>query len=68
MGLLVISDDVPELLYVCHRILLMKKRPHRSRVHTRPGDGGGPVPGINRGIETSFLAEIRFLRKQGDHA
>jgi simple sugar transport system ATP-binding protein len=25
MGLLVISDDVPELLYVCHRILLMKK-------------------------------------------
>ena len=25
MGLLVISDDIPELIHVCHRILLMKK-------------------------------------------
>lgn len=25
MGLIVISDDIPELLHLCHRILLMKK-------------------------------------------
>ena len=25
MGLIVISDDIPELMHVCHRILLMKK-------------------------------------------
>lgn len=25
MGLIVISDDIPELVHVCHRILLMKK-------------------------------------------
>ena len=25
MGLLVISDDIPELMQICHRILLMKK-------------------------------------------
>jgi simple sugar transport system ATP-binding protein len=25
MGLIVISDDIPELIHLCHRILLMKK-------------------------------------------
>ena len=25
MGLIVISDDIPELVHLCHRILLMKR-------------------------------------------